>query len=147
MAAGSVALAADSEAARANAAVVRAFFRDVLAGGAPGAARSFLTDDFVDHDPAAPGGPEAVAAKLAALWRAFPDGRFELLELVAAGDRVAARSRLVGTQTGAFGALAPSGRPVDVAFFDLYRIERDRIAEHWHVYDEAGLLRALTSGG
>lgn len=97
--------------------------------------------------PEGPPGADGVAEKLALLWRAFPDGRFDLEELVAAGDRVAARSRLRGTQTGPFGSLPASGRSIDVAFFDLYRVADGRIVEHWHVFDEAGMMRSLASPG
>lgn len=139
-------IVADSAEAKENAAVVAAFFREALSGGSPAAALKFLAADFRDNDPASAGasGPESVAAKLGALWQAFPDGRFALLDIVAAGDRVAARSRLVGTQTGPFGPLPPTGHRVDVAFFDLYRLEGGKLAEHWHVFDDAGLMRTLT---
>lgn len=138
---------ADSPAASANAELLAAFFATVLCGPVGAGGERFLSADFRDHDPAGDGsGPEGVAAKLAALWLAFPDGRFEPFEIVAAGDRVAVRSRLVGTQSGPFGPLPASGRVIDIAFFDLYRVAGGRIAEHWHVFDEAGLMRQLEQG-
>lgn len=139
-----IAIAADSDVARAHAEVVARFFAQGLAAGQAEAALAFLAEDFLDHDPAQPGaGRDGVVGKLTALWAAFPDGRFELQEIVAAGDRVFARSLFTGTQSGNFGALAPTGRRVCVSFSDLYRLRDGRIAEHWHDYDEAGLLRQL----
>ena len=138
---------ADSPAASANAELLAAFFATVLCGPAGTGAERFLAPDFRDHDPSdADTGPEGVAAKLVTLWLAFPDGRFEPTEIVAAGDRVAVRSRLSGTQAGPFGPLPASGRAIDIAFFDLYRVADGRIAEHWHVFDEAGLMRQLGQG-
>jgi steroid delta-isomerase-like uncharacterized protein len=139
---------ADSAAAVLNAHVVVRFFAEVLATGDAARAAGFLSADFVDHD-AAPGlaaGADGVIQKLAALWHAFPDGRFTLEGVIAAGDGVAARSVFTGTHRGHFGPLAPTGRPVSVSFSDWYRIASGRIAEHWHNFDEAGLMRQLGEG-
>jgi predicted ester cyclase len=128
-----------------NANVIVRFFNEVLATGDAARARAFLTDGFTDHDatPGLPIGPDGVIQKLAALWLAFPDGRFTLRTVVAAGDRVAAHSLFTGTQRGRFGPLLPTGRNVSVTFSDWYRIAGGRIAEHWHDFDEAGLMRQL----
>lgn len=136
---------ADGAPAILHAQVVVRFFNEVLATGDPARAGGFLSDGFVDHDaaPGLPAGAEGVIQKLAALWHAFPDGRFSLDTVIAAGDRVAARSAFSGTQRGYFGALAPTGRSVRVSFSDWYRIADGRIAEHWHDFGEAGLMRQL----
>ncbi|MGV3633916.1 MAG: ester cyclase [Pseudorhodoplanes sp.] len=136
---------ADSAQAVLNANVVVRFFTDVLATGDAARAGAFLADGFVDHDaaPGSPAGADGVIGKLAALWQAFPDGRFALQTVIAAGDRVAARSLFTGTQLGRFGPIAPTGRCVSVSFSDWYRIADGRIAEHWHNFDEAGLMRQL----
>ncbi len=139
---------ADSAAAVLNAHVVVRFFAEVLATGDAARAAGFLSDDFIDHD-AAPGvatGADGVIQKLAALWHAFPDGRFSLQSVIAAGDSVAARSVFTGTQRGYFGPLAPTGRGVSVGFSDWYRIANGKIAEHWHNFDEAGMMRQLGAG-
>ncbi len=141
-------VSADSASARANADLVVRFFTEVLAKGQADAALPFLADDFVDRDPAQTNdaGRDGVVTKLKALWSAFPDGRFTLQDIVAAGERVAARSVFTGTQTGAFGPLAPTGKRVSVTFSDFYRMADGRIAEHWHNFDEAGLMRQLGAG-
>ncbi len=139
---------ADSPQAVLNAHVIVRFFTDVLATGDAARAAAFLAEDFIDHDatPGLPIGPDGVIQKLAALWLAFPDGRFTLQTVVAAGDRVAAHSLFTGTQRGRFGPLLPTGRNVRVTFSDWYRIAGGRIAEHWHDFDEAGLMRQLGVG-
>ena len=106
---------------------------------------AFLAEDFVDHDPE-PGsdpGRHGVALKLAALFAAFPDGRFEPQIIVASGDMVAVRSRFTGTQAGAFGPLPASGRAVEVTFHDFYAMRDGRIAGHWHVFEAAGMMQQL----
>ena len=139
---------ADDARAILHANVVVRFFNDVLATGDAARAAMFLASDFVDRDapPQAPAGADGVIQKLAALWHAFPDGRFTLETVIAAGDRVAAHSVFAGTQRGYFGALAPTGRGVRVTFSDWYRIANGKIAEHWHNFDEAGLMRQLGAG-
>jgi len=139
------AISADTTPARDNARAIVRFFEDVLAGGDPERARSFLHAEFADEDETAgmPPGADGVVAKLAALWASFPDGHFVPEEIVAAGDRVVARSRFVGTQTGPFGSLAPTGRTVRVRFFDVYVVRDGLIAGHRHLFDEAAMTRQL----
>ncbi|MET0427656.1 MAG: ester cyclase [Microvirga sp.] len=141
----SVVAHADGAAAQAQAERIAAFFREVLATGDLARAPAYLSPDFHDHDPASGGedGAEGVVAKLRALWDGFPDGRFGLLEVVAAGDRVAARSVFRGTQTGRFGTLAPTGRRVAVSFMDFYRMSGGMITAHWHTFDRYHLLQQL----
>lgn len=117
----------------ANAKLVTDFFATVLAGQRDVAAVDrFLSPTFVDHDPAGDdAGPAGVKTKLEGLWRALPDGRYELLQIVAEGDLVAVLSRLLGGK-----------QPVD--FADFYRVERGRITEHWHVVDSSALGAALS---
>lgn len=140
---------ADGAQADLNARLIVRFFNEVLATGDAARAGAFLADDFIDHDAAADSsaGADGVIQKLAALWHAFPDGRFTLEAVIAAGDVVAARSVFAGTQRGPFGPLAPTGRNVSVTFSDWYRIAGGRLAEHWHDFDEAGLMRRLGATG
>src|SRR5688572_20809308 len=93
---------ADSAQAVLSANVVVRFFNEVLATGDVARAGAFLADGFADHDaaPGSPAGADGVIQKLAALWHAFPDGRFTLETVIAAGDFCAARSRFTGTQHG-----------------------------------------------
>ncbi|MEJ8572555.1 ester cyclase [Microbaculum marinum] len=145
---GTTIVSADSAPAQGNAELVRRFFADVLSPGGHGRIDDFLAEHFVDHDPEPDGEPgrAGVARKLAGFRAAFPDGRFEPEIIVAAGDMVSARSRFVGTQTGAMGPLPASGRTVEVMFHDFYRIADGRITEHWHVFDAAGMMQTLGAG-
>lgn len=136
---------ADSVGARWNADIVATFFRVVLATGDAPRAATFLAENFADYDPSDPAdaGPREVVAKLQTFWEGFPEGRWTLEEIVAAGDHVAARSVFTGTQTGMFSGMAPSGRRVAVSFMDFYLLAEGRIYDHWHVFDELGMMRGL----
>jgi predicted ester cyclase len=80
---------------------------------------------------------------LTALRGAFPDLRFTLEDLVAEGDRVAARYYWEGTQEGEFMGYRPTGQAVRVGGMDFYRLRDGKIVEHWDRVDELGLLRQL----
>jgi predicted ester cyclase len=72
----------------------------------------------------------------------FPDAHESLEDLVAEGDRVAARHRFRGTQRGALGPYPPSGRRLEATYLAIYRVEDGRIAEAWAEWDNlAGLAQ------
>ncbi len=141
-------ISADTETARRNAETVRRFFAEVLSADSKGRLEDFLAGTFVDHDPE-PGsdpGRSGVAQKLQGFRTAFPDGQFAPQLIVAAGDMVSVRSLFTGTQTGPMGPMPASGRAVEMLFHDFYRMKEDRICEHWHVFDLAGMLQQLGAG-
>ena len=79
----------------------------------------------------------------------FPDARETIEDLVAEGDRVAARHLLTGTQTGPFGDHPASGRPVRVPYLAVYRLEAGRLVEAWAEWDNLAALAqmGLAPGG
>ena len=82
--------------------------------------------------------------EIAEYWvAAFPDWHFELLDLVAEGDRVAAMMPFSGTQAGDVLDIPATGRRVQVSEIVIFRVVDGRIAEAWEVYDECGMRRQL----
>jgi C-1 hydroxylase len=73
----------------------------------------------------------------------FPDYRFELLDLIAEGDKVVARMPFTGTHSGPVLDLPPSGREVSVSEIVIFRIVGGKIVEAWEEYDEIGLRRQV----
>jgi predicted ester cyclase len=70
----------------------------------------------------------------------FPDGREEILDLVADGDTVMARWILRGTHRGSFFGYPATGRPVEMTGYGLYRLEGGQIADEDMLMDwESGL--------
>lgn len=124
-----------------------------------GAGRLELADqliaaDCVDHgdatraarsgnEPIMPTGAEAITAVVRWLRGAFPDLAYEVHDAFADGDRVALRCTMRGTHSGEFLGHAPTGRSFAVQQIHLYRIQDDRIAEHWAGRDDAGMMRQL----
>jgi predicted ester cyclase len=74
---------------------------------------------------------------------AFPDWHEEITELVAEGDKVAARFRCSGTFRGEFMGIAPNGRRQEVDEVFFLRIRDGRFVEYWGLEDNLTRLRQL----
>jgi steroid delta-isomerase-like uncharacterized protein len=73
----------------------------------------------------------------------FPDLSITVEDVMAEGDRVAARVTMRGTHRGEFQGIAPTGKRVEVRAIDMFRIANGKIVEHWgHADDPTGFLRA-----
>lgn len=103
--------------------------------------RDLVTPDFVDHGapPGLPPGPDGYIAVLRFLTQVLQI-RYELHDLVASGDRVAIRATAHGVHNTDHLGVPATGRPYAMATMHLYRANGDRLAEHWGVRDEHGVL-------
>jgi len=104
-----------------------------------------LAADYLDHQagPDAPRGPEGFKRFVRAFRATFPDVHITVEELIAEGDKVALRVTWRGTQLGALGAVPATGLPVEFPGFHVYRFEDGKVAEHWGLQDDLGLLLQL----
>ena len=72
----------------------------------------------------------------------FPDLSITVEDVMAEGDRVAARLTMRGTHQGEFQGIAPPGKRVEVRAMDMFRISEGKIVEHWgHADDPSDFLR------
>jgi predicted ester cyclase len=113
--------------------------------GDPAQVKAALADDFIDRT-LPPGRPQGVDGPLMAskgFRAAVPDLRAAIDDLVVSGDRAVVRLHFTGHFTGTFGASRGHGQSVDFRAIDVYRVERGRIAENWHLEDNLTLLRQL----
>jgi steroid delta-isomerase-like uncharacterized protein len=104
-----------------------------------------LAADYLDHQagPGAPAGPAAFKSFVRAFRATFPDVQVAVEDLVAEGDRVALRVILRGTQRGALGPIPATGLTVEFAGYHVYRVADGKVAEHWGLQDDLGLLLQL----
>jgi steroid delta-isomerase-like uncharacterized protein len=102
-----------------------------------------IADDVRVHGEAEGGGLEAVAEQTGEFLAAFPDLRFTLEDLIAEGDRVVSRATITGTQTGELEGIPPSGRRIEIADVDIYRIQQGKIVEMWVGPDRFSMMRQL----
>jgi len=105
-----------------------------------------VSADFTRHSDAA-GEPEIRSrAELKSFLRreldAFPDAHESLEDLLADGNKVAARHRFEGTQRGRLGPYPATGNRMIGRYIAIYRVEEGCIAEAWAEWDTlSGLIQ------
>ncbi|MBI5490892.1 MAG: nuclear transport factor 2 family protein, partial [Deltaproteobacteria bacterium] len=104
----------------ANKALVRAFVEDVLVHGRMDKLAGYFDGDrYVQHNPAVADGLSGLGAALTAMAHAGVTMKFDRVHRV-----LGEGSFVLVVSEGTF-----AGKPS--SFYDLFRVERDRIAEHW----------------
>jgi predicted ester cyclase len=102
---------------------------------------------FVEHQAGImPPTLDGLKTSIKNLRSAFPDLHVTIDDMLLNGDKTWARLTARGTQQGAFGGLAPTGKSFMITVFDQCRFENGKIVEHWGVADQFALLMQLRSG-
>ena len=123
---------ATSPAPRSGKEIARRFFEDIFSGTENQATEQLVAPGALVHLPFGRfAGPEGVRRLRSSLGTAYPDLSFELADLIGEDDRVAARWVMRGTERGELFGVPPSGRPTTITGLSLFRIEGERIVEHW----------------
>lgn len=113
-----------------------------------GPASELCAPGYTAHLPGSPAfdlaGHQAFAA---AFYGGFPDLRHSIEQVLVEGERAAVRFTLLGTHTGPFLGMPPTGRRITVTANVCLALEGDRVAELWGEFDQLGLMRQLTGEG
>jgi steroid delta-isomerase-like uncharacterized protein len=131
-----------------NKALVQRFYEEVWVKGNLEVAEELFAPQYIRHD-LRPGhplpGPEGQKRIAADFRAAFPDLRMTIDLLIAEGDMVVARWTTEGTNTGPWGAVPPTGKPVKFSGVNIFRIdaERDKVVEIWNHRDDLGVMEQL----
>lgn len=88
-------------------------------------------------------GRDTVRRKLLAYWRAFPDLKFTLEDVVAEGDRLVMVWRWCGTHRGTIMNIPPTGRTVQTRGTSIVDLSANLIQRATRIWDLAGLLRGM----
>jgi steroid delta-isomerase-like uncharacterized protein len=133
------------ESAAANKELVRRFYKDVYVDWNMALADEIVSPQFTSHDwpEGGPTGPKAFRNYYSAIRSALPDARYEVDDLIAEDDKVVVRWRLLGTHSGAFRGLAPSGRPITLKGIAIYRVAAGKLMERWVVSDLYSALEEI----
>ena len=113
--------------------------------------RALLWDDYhaeVNGAEAATTG-DAEAESLARYWRGFSDGFAAEEQVVASGNVVTMRYRLVGTNDGELDGRPATGRKIDVAGCTIFEVEDGRVRRvfrYLDVFTWLGQLGMLPGG-
>jgi steroid delta-isomerase-like uncharacterized protein len=131
----------------ANIEVVREFHQRVLTEKDLDAAEELIAEDYVEHNPALPGGELAGRENLVEFWQqlfeAFPDLWIKEEDAFAEGETVVTRHVGRGTHEGAFMDLDPTGNEIEIDGIDVYVVEDGRLTESWISLDMFGLMQQL----
>ena len=119
--------------------------QELFGDGDLAVAAELLSEDFLDHEapPGTPRGPQSAAGTVRWLRSGLSDIEYTVEEVVAEGDRVVLRTMMQATQDKQFFGFPPTGRTFRVQQIHIFRVEDDRIAEHWACRDDLGMMRQL----
>ncbi len=129
-----------------NEATVRELIERVLNEGDIPFADKVLSESYVEHSPM-PGetGDKAGAIAMFAQMREMtPDMHITVDEVIAAGNKVAVRSTMTGTDTAGMPGMPATGKPFSMGAIDVFTFDDDGMnTEHYGVYDIAGMMVQL----
>lgn len=103
-----------------------------------------VTEGYVEHDPI-PGqgtGREGAIDRFSIIVGALAP-HFTIEDTVCEGDRVVERWTNSGTHIGEFAGIPATGATFSISGIDIYRVQGDLLAEHWHVVDQLAMLLQL----
>ncbi len=127
-----------------NKAVVRQFVEEVFEKGELGAVDELVAKDFVAHTwPSTGDGRGDLKRAMERVSKGLTDAEFTIEDLIAEGDRVVARLTAGATQTGEFMGMSPTGKRYSIAEIHIFRIRDGLIVEHWHQFDQLGMMHQL----
>ncbi|HEX6536243.1 MAG TPA: ester cyclase [Gemmatimonadaceae bacterium] len=133
------------EIAAANKGLVRRFYKEVFGDWNMALVDEVVSPGFTSHDwpEGGPTGPQAFRRFYSEIRSALPDARYEVDDLIAEGDRVVVRWRLLGTHEGDFRGIAPTGLAIVLEGIALYRVEAGKLMERWVVSDLHGVVEEI----
>ena len=124
--------------------LVRRYIEEVWSGHNLDAIDELVSPEYFNHA-ASTAEYQRGGAKLAVEWllSVFPDHRFDIEDAAAEGDTVAVRGTMGGTHEGDLMGIAPTGKRVAVQQTHWFRVADGKVAEHWAVRDDLGMIRQL----
>jgi predicted ester cyclase len=112
---------------------------------------SFVEEVFNKHDKSAaekyfakenpPAGSEGFKQFLREFFIAFPDIHANIEHIVAENDLVVVFLNFTATHKGEYQGRPSTNKQVTTRSAGLYRIENEKIVEHWDVVDQLNLLQ------
>jgi steroid delta-isomerase-like uncharacterized protein len=139
-----------------NQAVVKRFIEEMWNQRKLDLADELFSPDCITHQlrggedsAGAPRTPESVKQEAAGWFAAFPDLKFDVEQMLSAGDHVVTCYTLRGTHTGAWCGVPPTGKSVSVPMFTIHRIRDGKISEDWVLlgtltfFQQLGLVPAI----
>lgn len=100
---------------------------------------------YIDRSavPEAIKGESGLHTQMDMLYKAFPDLKLQVVDIIAEGDKVAVRFAAPGTHQDTFAGIPATGRSVTWKGLVMYHVEGDKIKEAWANWDDWGLIEQL----
>lgn len=98
---------------------------------------------YVPGRPEPMSGPTGYLEIISMMRSGFPDIQWTLEEMIAEGDKVAARFTMRGTHQGAFFGVPPTGKKISVKAMNFYRLSGEQIVEEHGQPDLLSLLQQI----
>jgi steroid delta-isomerase-like uncharacterized protein len=130
--------------AQENKALLRRFI-ELWSTGNLAAADEFVRADLIDHTlpPDLPPGLAGYKMLVGGFRAAFPDLNVSIDDLIAQGDKAAARVTFYGTHRDTFQGIPATGKQIRMGAIGILRFDGGEIVEHWATLDLLGLLQQL----
>lgn len=134
-----------------NVGIVKRFVEELWNGQRPELAETLLAENAVTHQLTSNVGPIPTASRTRAdlknevvqWFKAFPDLRWSIEQVVADGDLVVARYVVRGTHKGTWYGIPATNKLAEFRMIHTVRIENEQIAEDWLLADWHSLLHQL----
>ncbi|AUG76719.1 ester cyclase [Kitasatospora sp. MMS16-BH015] len=128
-----------------NKKTVSAFIDALFTEGDLSAVDDYLAEEFVNHDPplGASADREGMRAAAAMFRAACPDWHSDQHLLIGEDDLVVEHFTASGVHRGTLLGVPATGRTLELAGINIFRVRDGRITERWGRLDELGLLRGL----
>lgn len=108
---------------------------------------TYITENFMRHSEASPNvvvtNRDQFVEHMRDSLEMFPDARIDVQQIIAEGDRVAVWASYLCSAAGG-GAVGPK---IDIDVSMIYRVEGDKIAELWVLWDNNALRSQLAVRG
>ena len=108
----------------------------------------YIDANAVDHTPFTPDqkpGLEGFKQIFGMLFKAFPDFRQEIIDLIVSpdGKKASVVVRITGTFKGEFMGMKPNGNKLDILGIDNFNFNGDKMIDHWGFVDSDTMMKQL----
>jgi steroid delta-isomerase-like uncharacterized protein len=126
-----------------NKQLARRFFQEVWNEDNRDAIDRYIAPDALGNDADFGAGREAFRRQRSEWRTGFPDLHFEVVDIIAEGDKVLTRWVLTGTHTGSFNGIPATGRAIRVEGMSLDVIHDSMIVQGFDGWDNLGFRQQL----
>jgi steroid delta-isomerase-like uncharacterized protein len=128
-----------------NKTIIRRLFNEILNRQNPSAINEIIAEDYSEQDPVEgqTQGRAGVEERLEIIFKAFPDAKYDLTEMIGEENKVAARWEMKGTQKGIFMNIQPAEKSIVMKGIDIYYFSNGMIVSHCNEIDMPEVLNML----